>query len=231
MTSSETSCQLERPDRSVSHELKAPLTSIRGYAEALEEGAVARVDGARVITSEASRLERLVADLLDLARLGRAGFSVAAEPVDLSTIAEQVTARHRPRAQELGVELTTSSTGGAPAIGDEDRILQAVSNLTENALRLTPSGGRVTITVAPGTIAVRDTGPGLADEDIPRAFERFYLHDRYRSERAVGSGLGLAIVKELAGAMGGSVRAENALGGGAQFTVRLPVPDAGATDR
>jgi signal transduction histidine kinase len=212
---------------SVSHELKTPLTSIRGYAEALEEGAVARIDGARVIDAESSRLERLVADLLDLARLGRAGFSVAHEPVDLLTTAEQVTARHRPRAQELGVDLAMSSTGGAQAVGDEDRILHAVSNLVENALRLTPSGGRVTVTVAPGTIAVRDTGPGLADEDIPRAFERFYLHDRYRSERAAGSGLGLAIVKELAEAMGGSVRAENAAGGGAQFTVRLPVPTAG----
>ena len=98
-----------------------------------------------------------------------------------------------------------------------DRLLQAISNLIENALRLTPAGGSVTrARRSPGRIAVRDTGPGLAAEDLPRAFERFYLYDRYRSERAVGSGLGLAIVKELVRAMGGDGGGvEPAAGGGA----------------
>ena len=207
---------------SVSHELKTPLTSIRGYAEAVDEGAVSPAEGARVIGAEANRLDRLVADLLDLARLRRADFAVHREPIDLRAIAGQATDRHLPRAQALSVALSSAADNGARALGDEDRVLQVTSNLIENALRLTPAGGRVVVRAAPGRISVRDTGPGLAEEDIPRAFERFYLHNRYRSEREVGSGLGLAIVKELVDAMGGSVQASSPTGGGAEFTVRLP---------
>lgn len=219
---------------SVSHELKTPLTSIRGFAEALEEGAVAPGEGARVISAEAGRLERLVTDLLELARLGRASFRVAHEPVDLTAVAEQTRRRHVRRASELGVQLQVRSAPDARALGDEDRLLQAVSNLVENALRLTPAGGSVVIGACPGTLSVADTGPGLATEDLPRAFERFYLHRRYRSERAVGSGLGLAIVTELIGAMGGSVVAGNRAGGGAEFTLTLahssgaPTPERSA---
>jgi signal transduction histidine kinase len=207
---------------SVSHELKTPLTSVRGYAEALEEGAVGPPEAARVIVAEADRLQRLVGDLLDLARLGRAGFSVARERIDLGSIAARAVERHQPQARELSVSLSKAPSNGAWALGDEDRLLQATSNLIENALRLTPPGGSVIVRAGPGEIAVRDTGPGLAADDIPHAFERFYLHDRYRSERPVGSGLGLAIVKELAGAMGGSVQATSARGSGAEFVVRLP---------
>jgi two-component system sensor histidine kinase BaeS len=225
---------------SVSHELKTPLTSIRGYAEALEEGAVAPVEGGRVIGAESDRLERLVFDLLDLARLGRAGFEVRHDPVDLAAIAAAAVQRHLPRARKLGVSLTSDGPDHATGLGDADRLHQAVSNLIENALRLTPAGGSVTVSSAPGEIAVRDTGPGLSPEDLPHAFERFYLYDRYRSERAVGSGLGLAIVKELVavmggsvsaapgpgsgtGAMGGSVSAAPGPGSGAVFTLRIPV--------
>jgi two-component system, OmpR family, sensor kinase len=217
---------------SVSHELKTPLTSIRGYAEALQEGAVSPADGGRVVAAEADRLERLVFDLLDLARLGRAGFAVEHRPIDLTAIGATAVQRHLPRAQELGVALTLISTGtnhdGAWGIGDEGRLLQATSNLIENALRLTPAGGCVEVCTRAGTIAVRDTGPGLAAEDLPRAFERFYLHDRYRSERAVGSGLGLAIVKELTAAMGGEVTAAGRHGGGAEFQIRIPTADSEA---
>ncbi len=207
---------------SVSHELKTPLTSIRGYAEALDEGAVSPSEGGRVIAAESDRLERLVFDLLDLARLGRAGFAVAHDRVDLASVAAQAVERHLPRAREIGVALTSSSTGDAWALGDEDRLLQVTSNLIENALRMTPAGGSVTVQASAGQITVGDTGPGLAPQDIPRAFERFYLYDRYRSERTVGSGLGLAIVKELIGAMGGTVSAASPAAGGAEFTLRLP---------
>jgi two-component system, OmpR family, sensor kinase len=215
---------------SVSHELKTPLTSIRGYAEALEEGAVSPKEGGRVVAAEADRLERLVFDLLDLARLERAGFTVEHRRVELSAIGAAAVQRHLPRAQELGVTLTSTRTDddGAWAIGDEGRLLQATSNLIENALRLTPAGGLVEVSTGAGTIAVRDTGPGLAAEDLPRAFERFYLHDRYRSERAVGSGLGLAIVKELTSAMGGEVTATGRPGGGAEFQIRIPTATSGA---
>ncbi len=211
---------------SVTHELKTPLTSIRGYAEAIEEEAVTAAEGARVIEAEAGRLERLVLDLLDLARLGKAGFGVAQVPIDLGSIARQVVERHRPQAVEMSVELTGRG-GSSPAwaLGDADRVLQATSNLVENALRLTPPGGSVTVRADPARISVRDTGPGLAAEDLPHAFERFYLHRRYRSERPVGSGLGLAIVQELVTSMGGSVEARRPQDGGAEFVMRLPAAD------
>jgi two-component system sensor histidine kinase BaeS len=220
---------------SVSHELKTPLTSIHGYAEALREGAVSPAEGGRVIGAESERLQRLVFDLLDLARLRRAGFSVARDPVELSALAAQAVARHGPRAAEIGVELSSTGAPEAWVVGDAGRILQAVSNLIENALRLTPAGGRVTVITGPGELSVSDTGPGLAPDDIPHAFERFYLHDRYRSDRADGSGLGLAIVHELVGALGGTVQASSPDGSGAQFTLRLaaagaPEPAASSRD-
>jgi signal transduction histidine kinase len=210
---------------SVSHELKTPLTSIRGYAEALSDGAVTPAEGGRVVAAEADRLERLVSDLLDLARLGREGFAVERRPVDLASITDTAVQRHRPRARELGVTLSAGAGNGDRtwAEGDEGRLLQATSNLIENALRLTPAGGTVTVSARPGEIAVADTGPGLAAEDLPHAFDRFYLYDRYRSEREVGSGLGLAIVKELTAAMGGGVHASSRPGGGAEFTLTVPV--------
>ncbi len=208
---------------SVSHELRTPLTSIRGYAEAVGEGAVSPAQGGAIIETEAGRLERLVADLLDLARFGREGFEVHCHPVDLGTLASRAVDRHRPAAEGLNVALAAASDGPAPALGDDDRLLQVISNLIENALRLTPAGGRVDVRASPGELSVRDTGPGFAAEDLERAFERFYLYDRYRSERPVGSGLGLAIVQELVQAMHGSVVARVADGGGAEFVVALPV--------
>lgn len=215
---------------SVSHELRTPLTAIRGWAEGLQEGAVGAAQAGHVIGDEAGRLERLVVDLVDLGRLGRADFAVDREPVDLRAIAAASVQRHGPRARELGITLIASPDGSGPAataaagLGDADRLLQITSNLIENALRLTPPGGRISVLAVPGQITVADTGPGLAAEDLPRAFERFYLTERYRSERAVGSGLGLAIVSELALAMGGEVQAAARPGGGAAFTVSVPVP-------
>jgi two-component system OmpR family sensor kinase len=208
---------------SVSHEFKTPLTSIRGYAEALGEGAVAPDEGGRIIATEADRLERLVSDLLDLARLGRSGFAVEHRPVDLAAIGAAAVKRHLPRARDLGVSLSSATQNGSRGVGDEGRLLQATSNLIENALRLTPAGGAVSVHARDGAITVADTGPGLAAEDLPHAFDRFYLYDRYRSERAVGSGLGLAIVKELTAAMGGGVVAAGRPEGGAEFTITVPV--------
>jgi signal transduction histidine kinase len=209
---------------SVSHELKTPLTSIRGYAEALHDGAVTPDEGSRVVAAEADRLERLVSDLLDLARVGRAGFAVEHRAVDLAAIGDTAVQRHLPRARELRVTLSVGAANGdgAWAMGDEGRLLQATSNLIENALRLTPAGGAVTVSARPGQIAVADTGPGLAAEDLRHAFDRFYLYNRYRSERAVGSGLGLAIVQELTAAMGGGVQAASRPDGGAEFTLTVP---------
>jgi two-component system sensor histidine kinase BaeS len=210
---------------SVSHELKTPLTAIRGYAEGLGEGALPADEAAATIVTESRRLERLVGDLLDLARMRKAEFSVRSEPIDLSAIAQEALRRYEAQAREFGVTLEAEGTT-APATGDADRTLQIVSNLVENALRLTPAGGSVRIVTAPGSIRVEDTGPGLEPEDLGQAFERFYLYDRYGRERPVGTGLGLAIVKALAQGMGGGVAAESTPGALTVFTVRLPHPVA-----
>jgi two-component system OmpR family sensor kinase len=211
---------------SVSHELKTPLTAIRGYAEAVEDGAVDSREAAATVAAEARRLERLVHDLLDLARMNRTDFSVHNTEIDLAEVADDVVRRYEPQAEAFGVTLHAPAEGSAPAIGDADRVLQVVSNLVENALRLTPPGGEVRVVAAPGVLRVEDTGPGLAEIDTERAFERFYLHERYGLERQVGTGLGLAIVKELTLAMGGSVDVESRPGTRTVFTVRLRVPVA-----
>jgi len=206
---------------SVSHELKTPLTAIRGYAEAIGDGVLTPARAVEVINIEAARLERLVADLLELARLNRIGFDVEYTTIDLAEVAREASERHASRARELGVSLGWSAEAGAIALGDHDRVLQAVSNLVENALRCTPHGGSVSIQAAAGSISVADTGPGLAAEDVPRAFERFFLYRRYGKERPVGTGLGLSIVRELARAMGGDVDVESKPGAGATFKIRL----------
>ena len=190
---------------SVSHELKTPLTAIRGYAEGLEEGALPAEEAAATIVAESKRLERLVGDLLDLGRMRRAEFSVRREPVDLAAVAQEAFRRYEAQARDFGV-----------------RTLQVVSNLVENALRQAPAGGTVRIVTAPGELRVEDTGPGLRGEELERAFERFYLYSRYGRERPVGTGLGLAIVQALTEGMGGSVEAASRPGELTVFTVRLP---------
>jgi two-component system, OmpR family, sensor kinase len=211
---------------SVSHELKTPLTAIRGYAEAVEDGVVDPREAATIVTAEARRLERLVKDLLDLARMNRTDFSVHNAEIDLAEVVEDAARRYQQQAAGFGVSLTAVTDGPAPADADADRVLQVVSNLVENALRLTPAGGEVRVVAAPGELRVEDTGPGLPASDRERAFERFYLHERYGRERPVGTGLGLAIVKELTLAMGGSVDVESRPGELTVFTVRLRAPVA-----
>jgi two-component system, OmpR family, sensor kinase len=209
---------------SIGHELKTPLTAIRGYAEALEEGVLKPDRAVGVIRSEAARLERLVADLLNLARLDQRRFDIDPDSVELREIARESAARHAARARELGVLLHVENGQPAPAIADHDRLLQAVSNLVENALRCTPAGGTVTLRTAPGELTVDDTGPGIAADELPRAFDRFFLYRRYNGQRPVGTGLGLAIVRELAQAMGGDARVQSSAPGTA-FTITLPVAD------
>jgi len=209
---------------SVSHELKTPLTAIRGWAEAMLDGAVDVRDAAETVSAEAARLERLVKDLLDLARMNRTDFSVHPSDVDLAEVAADAVLRYQQQAVAFGVTLTALSDGPSPAVADADRALQVVSNLVENALRLTPRGGEVRVVTSPGRLRVEDTGPGLEQEERERAFERFFLHERYGRERPVGTGLGLAIVKELTEAMGGRVEVVSEPGRLTAFTVRLPVP-------
>jgi two-component system OmpR family sensor kinase len=178
----------------------------------------------KVIRTEAARLERLIADLLHLARLNRQRFDIHPMTVDLAEIARESAMRHAARARELGVRLHLEEGSSAPAKADPDRLLQALSNLIENALRCTPPGGRVTLEAAAGRLTVTDTGPGITHEEIPRAFERFFLYRRYNGDRPVSTGLGLAIVRELAHAMGGDVEVGSRTGTGASFTIQLPLP-------
>ncbi|HVC86116.1 MAG TPA: HAMP domain-containing sensor histidine kinase [Gaiellaceae bacterium] len=204
---------------SVSHELKTPLTAIRGYAEGLADGAFGPDEAARTIGVEAGRLERLVRDLLDLARMNRVEFAVRSEPVDLAAVARDAVLRHEGAARAFGVELHVEGTE-TWVEADQDRVLQVASNLVENALRETPAGGAVTVSAEPGRLVVADTGPGIPVGDVPHAFERFYLYDKIGKDRPVGSGLGLAIVKQLVTAMRGDVRVESGAGG-TTFTVEL----------
>jgi two-component system OmpR family sensor kinase len=215
---------------SVSHELRTPLAAVRGYSEALADEAIPPAEAAETIGREALRLERLVGDLLDLARVSRSEFSIHCTPVDLGEVAREALQRFQAQARSFGVELESVLDAAAPALGDHDRVLQVASNLIENALRVTPSGGFVRVTTSPGTLSVEDNGPGLAPDELPRAFERFFLYSRHRSARSVGTGLGLAIVKELVDGMKGTVTVTSEPGKGTDFTVRLPLDqEAGAS--
>jgi len=215
---------------SVSHELKTPLTSIRGYAEGIGDGTVESTEGASVIGAESSRLERLVGDLLESGRMRKSAFSVRREPVDLVAVAADVARRYVVTARDAGLTLLLNVEAGGGATADHDRVVQVVSNLVENAIRCTPAPGTVTITTAPGAISVSDTGRGLTSDDLPRAFERFYLYSRYGTDRPVGTGLGLAIVKELTEAMAGEVSVSSAVGVGTAFIVVLPPGETAAPD-
>jgi two-component system sensor histidine kinase BaeS len=215
---------------SVSHEIRTPLTAIRGYAEALADGVVPSEDapavGATLVT-EAERLDRFVADLLELARLEADDFVIEARPVDLRELIVQTERAWQGRCLQLGVTLTTELPDAPTVVAvDALRVRQLVDGLVENALRATPAGGRVVIalrTNARGTaVDVRDSGPGLTGDDAARAFQRGALRAKYRDVRPVGTGLGLSIAARLVARMGGSISAGSAPEGGARFTVELP---------
>ena len=214
---------------SVSHDLRTPLTSIRGYAEAMTDGAISTDDehahAARVITAEARRLERLVADLLDLARIDARQFSLAPRPVDAAETVRTAVDAFRPAAGDLGITLRVDGPKSAPADTDPDRLSQIVANLVENALKY--AAANIVVELAPyGTgdldLRVRDDGPGIAPADLPQVFDRLYV-SRTVPGRSVGTGIGLAIVRELSAAMGGQAWVDPTEGTGATFVVRLPI--------
>jgi signal transduction histidine kinase len=213
---------------SVSHDLRTPLTSIRGFAEAIEDGLVADVPAAaEVIASESRRLERLVGDLLALATLEARRFTLQPAPVDLAASTASSVAGFGPSAAELGLSLLVESQPDGPVfvIADPDRLAQVTANLIENALRFARGEVRVTVRHEESRpeLWVEDDGPGIASADLPRVFDRLFAAGP-RPGRPITSGLGLAIVAELVAAMGGTVRAESPLGGagGTRMVVALP---------
>jgi two-component system, OmpR family, sensor kinase len=215
---------------SISHDLRTPLTSIRGYAEALADGTLddgdpeARARAASVIMAEGRRLERLVRDLLDLSRLDSRQFSLHPQPCDAAAVVGDAAAAFEPAAHDMGVALAVHRDGAIPADLDADRLAQMVANLVENALKYAVAHVDVHV-VTNGhdvEVAVADDGPGIAEEELPHVFERLYV-GRQTPGRSVGTGLGLAIVRELAGAMGGTAYATRDANGGARFVVRVPV--------
>ena len=221
---------------SVSHDLRTPLTSIRGFAEAITDGAVEdTAHAAGVIIAESRRLERLVGDLLDLTKLEAKQMSISLRPTDVAEVVSTTAEGFRPAAERSGVHLTVHlpSDVQLPVMIDPDRLAQILANLVENALAFARTSVVVTLAgSAPSTpsrgqiIMVEDDGPGIAAADLTRVFDRFDQAD-HGPNRPFGSGLGLAIVAELASAMGATVRAESPVGraGGARFEVTLPGGD------
>ena len=212
---------------SISHDLRTPLTSIRGYAEAIKEGAAADPhDAAAVVVAEATRLERLIRDLLDLARLQAHQFSLKAVPCDLVDIVSDIVEAQRLAHQAVGVSLElTLVSGPVPVVADADRVAQIIANLIDNALKFARSEVHVHLerNDAGARISVENDGPAISEDDLQRVFERHFTSSR-AAARAGGSGLGLAIVAELVAAMGGrrSVVSPVTPEGGARFVIELP---------
>jgi signal transduction histidine kinase len=216
----------------VSHELKTPLTSIQGFAQAIEDQAVSEPQdvqrAARVVREEAERLRRLTNGLLDSAQIQSGTIQMAHAPLDLNEIAQACVERLQLRAQSAGISLITRLAALPEVQGDGDRIAQVITNLLDNALKHTPSGSKVTLETQVSKrgveVSVLDTGAGIPPEDVPRIFERFYQVDKSRSSGAAGSGLGLAICKQIVDAHGGQLSVQSALGVGTRVTFALPLP-------
>lgn len=205
---------------SISHELRTPITAIRGYAEALSDGLIAPdavADVGRTLADESHRLDRFVADLLALARLEADDFTITVAPVDARDLLDSVAAAWAGRAATLGSHVRVGAADGVLKT-DPDRVRQVLDGLVENALR---AGGSVEVRAHGSTIEVLDDGPGLEPGDLAAAFERGVLRARYRDIRPVGTGLGLSIAARLVERLGGTIRVANRPEGGAVFTVTL----------
>ena len=224
--------RLRRFIADASHELRTPLASIRGYAEVFRMGAASDPDDTakamRRIEEEAARMGVLVEDLLALARLDEHR-ATAREEVDLARLAADAVDDARATAPDRSIELAADAP--AVVLGDSGQLRQVLANLVRNALVHTPHGTRVSVeaerTGDRVRLAVRDRGPGLPGDDPAALFERFWRAEGGRERGRAGSGLGLAIVAAIVTAHDGTVRAENAEGGGARFVIELPAGGAG----
>jgi two-component system, OmpR family, sensor kinase len=216
----------------VSHELKTPLTSIQGFAQALLDGTAdtpeALEQAGEVILAESGRMNRLVLDLLDLARLDAGTLSFRRDPIDLEIFLENIVHKMIPQAHQAQVDLQFIPIDTPVMIGDGDRLAQVFTNLVDNGLKYTPPGGQVTVRLSTletkAVISIQDSGPGIPPEDLERIFERFYQVDKSRHRGpGYGSGLGLAIVKEIILAHDGIITAQGSQGQGSVFVVKIPL--------
>jgi signal transduction histidine kinase len=226
----------------VSHELATPLTAISGFTEALLDGMLhsreEREETVRRIARESSRLRRLVDQLRQVARYEAGAQSLDRAPLQLHTLVEETLAVLAPELDRQSVEAFNYLPSTLPLVyADGDRLTEILLNLTDNALRHVPAGGRIEVAARVEgdfvRVGVADSGPGIAPKDRQRIFDRFYRVDRSRTSSTGGSGLGLAIVRALVEAHGGTIRVEDAQSGGALFSFTLPIyaPQRAAPDR
>ena len=221
----------------VSHELKTPLTSIQGFAQAILDDTAdtpeARKQAAQIIYDEAGRMHRLALDLLDLARLEAGTADLKMSPVDIGALLRNIVEKFKRQAQKAGVDLQVNIPEHLPTlIGDGDRLAQVFTNVVDNALKFTPVHGQVTLhAVQAGTeveISITDTGIGVPQAALPRLFDRFYQVDPSRAggETAAGrrgAGLGLAIVQEIVQVHDGKISVRSEVGRGTTFVIHLPL--------
>jgi signal transduction histidine kinase len=214
----------------VSHDLKTPLTSIQGYSQAIIDGAASDPkSAAQIIYEESARLNRMVVELTDLARLQAGRLSMQMSAIDMGRLTAAIGQRLAIVAREKGVALRVEASPMPEVAGDGDRLAQVLTNLISNAIKYTPGGGAVTVRtcVRDGGVelSVQDTGVGIPPAELPRIFERFYQVDKARGPRR-GTGLGLAIVHEIVQAHGGRITASSpGVNRGSTFTVWLPSPN------
>ncbi|MEY9855595.1 two-component system sensor histidine kinase BaeS [Catenulispora sp. GAS73] len=213
----------------IAHELRSPLTNIRGWLEVARDGVVEATP--ELITSlhdEAVLLQRIIDDLQDLASADAGTLRVRPQPIPAVELLQQIAVAHRAQAADLGITVTVDAAPGLEVYADPERIRQVLGNLVSNAVRHTSRDGRITLTaIAAGDDAVelrvQDTGTGIAEAELPYIFDRFWRSEKSRNRSTGGSGLGLAIARHLVQAHGGSVRADSTVGVGTTMTVRLPV--------
>jgi two-component system sensor histidine kinase BaeS len=215
----------------VSHDLRTPVSNIRVAAEAaaqrIEAGKLPPLRLLEGVVAETERLNDFIDDVLELSRLESGVLALHLEPLDLAAWTQELVAALRPRLEEKGLTLIVEIPPHLPPFrADHDRLWQAVMNLLDNAVKFTPDGGRITFSAtaekAGFTLSVADTGPGIAAEDLPFLFERFFKADRSRDRRQGGAGLGLAIAKRLVEAHGGRISVESTPGVGTTFRLWLP---------
>ena len=219
----------------VSHELRTPLTGIRGMVEPLMDGVLEteeeKNDCYQVIYRETRRLEKLIGEMLDLSRLQDGRAQMELEAICVEPVLERAVESVARLAEDAGIELTVDADEGAVCMGNEERIIQVLIILLDNALSFTPTGGHIAVRAKKDgrfvELSVRDDGAGIEPKDLPYIWERFYKADKSRM-RTKGTGLGLAIARKVVELMGGTIGVQSEVGKGSVFTLRLPSADAPA---